>query len=126
MSRIHVLQATLLVATLLFVAIGAATIHPLTADAHRAPTIADGAAAPPDARALDPARKAPGGGNLKPTFFGNWWKKFKKIFRLVIDFIDGLIDNTKELMTEAGTQESWRPDHWSPTRPTFPDPQPQV
>jgi len=124
MSRFQMFQATLLTATLTMVVVGAATLHPPAADARRAPAVAQNAGPTAEAPSMTSARKVPPSDSLQPNLFGGWWKKFKKIFRLIIEFIDGLIDNTRELITEAGPSGSWRPDRWSPTRPELPIPGP--
>ncbi|MDZ4804648.1 MAG: hypothetical protein SGI90_07315 [Candidatus Eisenbacteria bacterium] len=126
MSRFQMFQATILTATLTLVVLGAATIHPPAAGARRAPAVAQNAGTTAETPAMASARKAPPSDSVQPNLFGGWWKKFKKIFMLLIDFIDALIDNTKELITDAGPTGSFRPDRWSPTRPNFPDPFPQA
>lgn len=126
MSRFQMFQATLLTATLTMVVLAAVTLHPRAADARRSPTTVENAGPTPEAPAISSARKAPPSGAIQPNFFGGWWKKFKQIFKLLIEFIDGLIDSTKELLTEADAVGAWRPDRWSPTRPPFPGPGPVV
>ena len=124
MSRIQMFQSALLIATLTMVVMSTATLHPPAAEARRAPAVAENAGMTAEAPSMASARKAPPSDSPQPNLFGGWWKKFKKIFRLVIDFIDGLIDNSKELITDAGSIGAWRSDRWSPTRPELPIPGP--
>jgi hypothetical protein len=115
MSRLHALQATLLIAALTVVAVGAATLHAPDAEARAttAATSVGGAGATPAGRV------APGA-DLSPQWFGKFWKKFKAIFSAIIDFIDRVIDTTVELVADAAPDGSTRPDRWSPTLPSFP------
>jgi hypothetical protein len=122
MSRFHALKSALFVALLTVVAAGASTLSTAPAEARATATQEAGGAT---GATLGSSRTAPGG-DVAPAWFGKFWKTFKKIMGALIDFIDRVIDTTVELLVDATPDGSARPDRWSPTLPSFPQPQPLV